>query len=215
MATKTPARAAKKRGKASVQARVGAERRAATAGEILAATRRLLEQGEPVSGLSVERIAAEAGVSRATFYLHFPDKLDLISQLADQLFSWRDEGWVGALADPELDLATFEGFMRDVVSRWSENRALLAAIIELAEYDPRIQQAWRGAIGEVAARAAEQFELHWKGSSARPSDPAMIAEVFAWMFERCCHQIARDPAREDAVVTAMSEIIWRTLDYGS
>lgn len=197
----------------TVQARVGAERRAATAGEILAATRRLLEAGEPVSSLSVERIAAEAGVSRATFYLHFSDKLELISRLADELFSWRDEAWVAALADPELDFAMFEGFMRDVVSRWSENRALLAAIIELAEYDPRIQGAWRAAIEEVAARAAEQFEVHWKGSRARPSDPAMVAEVFAWMFERCCHQIARDPRREDALVEAMSEVIWRVLDY--
>jgi AcrR family transcriptional regulator len=197
----------------TTQARVGAERRAATAGEVLAATRRLLEAGAPVNGLSVDRIAAEAGVSRATFYLHFRDKYELVSRLADDLFRWREEDWVGELAAPEVERETLERIMRDIVSRWVANQAVLAAIVELAEYDSGIRDAWRGAMDAVARRAAAQFEAHWAGSPARPADPAMIAEVFTWMFERCCHQIARDPRREDGLAEAMAEVIWRVLDY--
>ena len=165
---------------------------------MLAATRALLEAGEPVAGLSVERIAADAGVSRATFYLHFSDKYELISRLAEDLFSWKDEAWVADLADPALKLETLERIMGDIVTRWVENQAALAAIVELAEYEPRMRDAWRAAMEEVARRAGEQFEVHWKDSTARPSDPQMVAEVFTWMFERSCHQIARDPQRQEA-----------------
>ena len=198
---------------ATVQARVGAERRAATVAELLAATKRLLEAGEPITGLSVDRIVAEAGISRATFYLHFRDKYDLISRLAEDLFSWKDEAWVGQLADPKLELSTLERIMSDIVARWVANQAVLAAIIELAEYDPRMRDAWRSAMREVADRAASQFDQHWRGSQARPSDPAMVAEVFTWMFERSCHQITREPGRDAELAEAMAEIIWRVLDY--
>ena len=197
----------------TVQAQVGARRRAATSSDILAATRRLLDAGEPVAGLSVERIGAEAGVSRATFYLHFQDKHELISRLADELFAWRDEEWVASLAAPDLTRETLLEIMRNIVSQWVENQAVLAAIIELAAYEPSMRDAWRGAMHEVAERAAAQFDAHWADSPDRPTDPAMIAEVFTWMFERSCQQIATDPSREDAVVEAMAEIIWRVLDY--
>ena len=41
----------------------------------------------------------------------------------------------------------------------------------------------------------------------------MIAQVFTWMFERSCHQIARDQGAEEALAEAIAEIIWRVLDY--
>lgn len=197
----------------SAQARVGAERRAATERGLLLATRRLLERGEPLTRLSVERIAAEAGVSRATFYLHFPDKYGLVARLARDLFSWKDEEWVSELAEPRLRRETLERIMGRIVPLWVDNRAVLAAIIELAEYDQRMRETWRAALEDVARSAAEQFDAHWSGSPARPDDPELMAEVFTWMFERSCHQITRDGARAEDLAETMAEIIWRVLDH--
>ena len=66
----------------TVQAASGRRRREATQARILAAFRALLEDGAPVAAMSVDRIVAAAGVSRSTFYTHFPDKRELIVRLA-------------------------------------------------------------------------------------------------------------------------------------
>ena len=197
----------------TVQARSGRLRRESTANDILAATKRLLAAGTPVAGLSVERIVTEAGTARATFYLHFKDKQDVIARLAAEEVAWREEIGAEALAQPDLERATLDRMLADIVHRWVADHAVLAAIIELAEYDARMGEIWRSAMRQVAEKAAAQFQARWAGQPDAPSDPATIAEIFTWMFERSCHQILADPSREQAVASSMAEIVWRVLDY--
>ncbi len=185
----------------------------ATREALLEATRHLLASGESVAKLSAERIAEEAGMSRATFYLHFSAKSELIAALADELFSWRDEAWVFDLGASRVTYETVVEMMREITTSWSDNRATLSAIIELAEYDESIRAAWLGAMTQIADRASTQFERHWEGSRSRPPDPALVAETFTWMFERSCHQVLRDPGKADALAEALAEIVWRTLDH--
>jgi AcrR family transcriptional regulator len=63
----------------------GPDRRAAAVAQVLAATERLLGEGVPFTELGVQRIAAEAGIARSTFYLHFRDKTELLVRLAGSL----------------------------------------------------------------------------------------------------------------------------------
>src|SRR5262245_31017008 len=62
-----------------------AQRRESVQAELLGAVERLLERGESYTELSVERLVAEAGVSRSTFYVYFEDKGDLLRALADEV----------------------------------------------------------------------------------------------------------------------------------
>ena len=48
---------------------------------LLGATERLIEQGFSFATLTVEQLATEAGIARATFYLHFSDKSELVAKL--------------------------------------------------------------------------------------------------------------------------------------
>ncbi len=66
------------------------DRRAQTRRHVLDATRELLATGEAFATLSIQRIVEKAGVSRATFYLHFRSKRELIAALAQMETSqWR------------------------------------------------------------------------------------------------------------------------------
>jgi AcrR family transcriptional regulator len=182
----------------------------ATRADLLAAATRLLTGGSTVAGLSVDRIVDEAGMSRATFYLHFKDKTELVAALAEDQVAWRETIGAKALADRSVTRDTVRAMLAEIVDRWIENRAVLAAIIEVAEYDPAMSDTWRTAMLEVADVAAAQFRIRWQGAADHP-DPDTLAEVFTWMFERSCHQILRDPTRRDAVTDTLTEIIWRVL----
>src|SRR5581483_10876512 len=94
-------------------------------------------------------------------YLHFRDKYELIEQLAAEQEAWIETIGQGALADPELSRETIGQAMAEIVDGWAANHAVLAAIIELAEYDERMRHTWRGIIHSVATVAAGVFAAHW------------------------------------------------------
>lgn len=187
----------------------------ATRADLLAATTRLLEAGSSMSALRVERIVEEAGMSRATFYLHFKDKTELLAALAEDQVAWRDTIGAEALSDPAVSREAVHAMLSEIVGRWIDNRAVLAAIIEVAEHDPEMNETWRTAMHEVAEVAAAQIRLRWQGELNRHPDPETLAEIFTWMFERTCHQILRDPGRRDDVAQALTDIVWRVLTYPS
>jgi AcrR family transcriptional regulator len=195
----------------TVQARTGERRRAATQDDLLQATKRLLAGGAPLATLSVEKIVAEAGVVRTTFYLHFRDKHELIERLAAEQEEWIETIGQSALSDPALRRDTVGKVMAEIVAGWADNHAVLAAIIELAEYDERMRATWRSIIHSVATVAAGVFAAHWNVAGCAPANPPMVAEVLTWMIERSCHEIARDPDRRDDVAQALAEVIWRVL----
>jgi TetR/AcrR family transcriptional regulator, ethionamide resistance regulator len=197
----------------STQALAGRRRREASAQDILAATRRLLSGGEPVTHLSVGRILTEAGVARATFYACFPDKQAVIGQLAQQSLAWREEVSGDALRDPQMTRETLDELMRTIVRHWRANRQVLGAIIELAEHDRGMREVWGSAVGEIATQTAGYLRQRWKGSPDAPDDPEMLAAAMTWMFERCCHQLVVDDTSAERVAMALSEILWRTTTY--
>jgi AcrR family transcriptional regulator len=196
----------------SAQAESGRKRREASRTEILDATRRLLA-AHSVADLSVDRIVAEAGVSRATFYVCFPDKHAVVAALAQESLAWREEVHAEVLADPRLTRERLDELMLTIVGHWQQNRPVLAAIIELAEHDPAMGDPWRAAISAIAEQAAEQFRIRWQDSPAAPDDPDTMAFVFTWMLERSCHQLVLDERSGEAVALAMAEILWRTLTW--
>src|SRR3954463_4716018 len=63
------------------------ERREQIERRLLDATERLMAQGASFTELSVDRLATEAGMSRASFYIYFEDKGHLLRQLAGQVFA--------------------------------------------------------------------------------------------------------------------------------
>ncbi|MEV4757885.1 TetR/AcrR family transcriptional regulator [Micromonospora sp. NPDC049559] len=116
------------------------DRRASVEAQVLATTGRLLREGTPFTELGVQRIAAEAGVARSTFYSHFRDKTDLLLRLAGTMqrtaldigVSWRPETGPEGLAEVFLQ----------VVRVYREYEPVLTAINEVAAYDRTVREFW-------------------------------------------------------------------------
>ncbi|BBH70131.1 hypothetical protein ACTI_68160 [Actinoplanes sp. OR16] len=189
----------------------GPDRRAAVQARIVAATERLLAGGATFTELGVQRIAADAGVARSTFYLHFRDKSELALSLAGSLagtaFTMMD-AWDPAAPDA---LETFERSMTGVVRFYRERATVLAAVLEVTAYDEAVRDAWAGQLGQFIALAeklliAEQAA----GRTTADLDAAAASRLIIWGgMQTIAHQVASgDPAQDDAVARELARIQW-------
>ncbi|MBQ1022065.1 TetR/AcrR family transcriptional regulator [Micromonospora sp. D93] len=134
--------------------------RAAVETRVLAATERLLKEGIRFTDLGVQRIAAEAGVARSTFYTHFRDKTELLMRLAGTMRESsfdRTGGWdPGGPGDP---LARLTEVFADVIRIYRTYAPVLAAVSEVAAYDEAVREYWAAGLEKFVARTVDALRI--------------------------------------------------------
>lgn len=196
---------------------VSRERQEAIRERLLAAVERVTEDGSSLRDVSVARLAEAADISRATFYVYFADKGDLLTAWFEQLVG---ELEVAARAWWELDAeatpADLRAALADIAEVYRPNAARIAAVYDEAAHDPALRDQVTGLI----AGGADRLEAHIeRGQRAGFISGALLAHETAawlsWMVERGLRNIV-GPAREDqvdALIDAQAELVWHTL-YG-
>lgn len=112
-----------------------------------------------VPSLTLDAVAAEAGVSKGGLLYHFSSKEALLAGLVEAaLADWDKDIAAAVEADPEPTGREARAYVRatcDDSEDASRERALLAA----AALDPRSNQAWRTAIDGWAAEDGPELDL--------------------------------------------------------
>ncbi|MFC0033778.1 TetR/AcrR family transcriptional regulator [Micromonospora chaiyaphumensis] len=165
----------------------------------LLATATRIFYAEGIHSVGVDRIIAEAKVTRATFYRHFPGKEDLVlAYLRAADHAIRNQVDLALAADlPATDAlrAVAESIARDIRSAGFRGCAFLNAVAEYPDPDHPVHQAvlahrqwFLDTINTVLARiqeteaeaAARQFVMLRDGAMAAGClfDPALISETF-------------------------------------
>ena len=191
------------------------ERRAEIERQLLDATERLMAEGASFTELSVDRLATEANISRASFYIYFEDKGHLLRRLAGQVFDDLEgaaKRWwsVAARRDPADVLAAMTG----LVATYRRHQPLLVALNEMAAYDPQVGATYRDILTAIAARLTAVIEAGQEdGSIRRELSAPTAASALTWMVERTCQQnLPASPPSHDAELAAtLTQIIWGTL----
>ncbi len=190
----------------------GRDRRTVMEENLQQAMERLLEKGNSFTQVSVEQLAAEAGISRATFYLHFRDKGELVARLMARVTTEIVEA--ASLVSPEtVTQAELRKTVKAVVTIYRRHYAVMAAIVETAAYDDQVDALFRDMMDrlvDVNRRALARL----KQAELLPTElPPQVADVITWAFERSCHQLVhgRKPAQVNAVIDALTHIIWKSV----
>lgn len=105
------------------------QRREQLESRLLDATERLMSEGASFTELSVDRLAGEAGISRASFYIYFEDKGHLLRRLAaavfDDLAAAGERWWsVADQRDPDDLRAAIAG----IVASYRRHQPVLVAL---------------------------------------------------------------------------------------
>ena len=126
--------------------------------------------------LTIEGVAARAGVGKATVYRHWPGKLALVEDAVRTLKPSHDPP---AGSSPRAELAEmFRNLARwTAESPWS---SCIPAIIEAAERDPAVRESHHRFTSERRQRAADLVRQAIEAGEVRPDvDPALAAEAMA------------------------------------
>ena len=183
--------------------------------KLLAALEKQLEGGTSLADVKVSDLATQAGISRATFYIHFQDKVDLIEEwLLETVKVLYEVSNAWYSASPDLSRDQLRELLGAVFDAYRERLILMSAMHETALYDEALR-----------AEFAEAFELHISaladhiksGQRAGVIDSGLSArETAEWlvsMMERVPVQVGRDAGKREneAHVEAATGVIWSTL----
>jgi AcrR family transcriptional regulator len=183
--------------------------------EILDAAERALREGT-WHELTVDELMRRTGLSRASFYVYFKDRAELLRRLVRRVRSELDQAlevWRSGAADPGASGRTAIAGMASVYQR---HGALLQALEDASSNDPAARRAYRGflnaGIKPTAARIREQIA---SGQMKPGLDPDRTAEALCAMnHQYLMTTVAQRPraSTEPAVETLLT--IWTRALYG-
>ncbi|QUR68275.1 TetR/AcrR family transcriptional regulator [Mycobacterium spongiae] len=182
---------------------------------LLDATERLMSDGASFTELSVDRLATEAGMSRASFYIYFEDKGHLLRRLAGQVFddlASDSERWWGVAWRHNPD--DLHAAMAGIIASFRRHQPLLVALAEMAAYEPLTAQIYRDLLAGISERLAGVIQDGQADGSIRRELPALTtASALTWMVERACQQNLPDsqPRYDAELAATLTEIVWGAL----
>lgn len=191
------------------------ERREQIERQLLDATDRLMADGTSFTELSVDKLATEAGISRASFYIYFEDKGHLLRRLATQVFgdlAGDAQKWWGVAG--RRDPADVHAAMSSIIASYRRHQPVLIALNEMSAYDSLVGQTYRELLTGISAQLTRVIEDGQADGSIRPQLPAAAtASTLTWMVERTCHvNLPSHPASYDAeLATTLTQIVWGAL----
>ncbi len=182
---------------------------------LLDATERLMRDGASFTELSVDRLSSDAGISRASFYIYFEDKGDLLRRLAREVFGDLTIGaqrwWsVAGRHNPDDVLAA----MSNIIASYRRHQQVLVALNEMAGYDPLTAETYRDLLTGISQQFTRVIEDGQADGSIRRELPATTtANALTWMVERACQQDlpAKPPDYDTELATTLAEIVWGAL----
>jgi TetR/AcrR family transcriptional regulator, ethionamide resistance regulator len=196
-----------------------ARRRAGMCRRLLAALAELTAEGEIYSNLSIERLATAAGLSRATFYIYFDGKGDLLregfrevlKELQDASAAWLDIG--AATTRQDVDVA-----LERIIGTYRRGSTLLAAVKDEATLDSSLRAQVDEVIHSAIATLRSQIE---RGQEEGWIDPALMpletASWLVWMLERGLSHLVPAASDEQVLVLTrtLSRMVRQTLFVGA
>jgi AcrR family transcriptional regulator len=182
--------------------------------QVLLVVERHLRAGASYADLNVAEVAAEAGISRSTFYSYFVDKTTLLRTWYEQASGDILEaarGWWSLDAGPTRDQV--RAALSRIMDAYRPHRELMAATHDAMGVDHGV----RDAVDDGMRHYIDGLRIHIEhGQAAGYIDPALppaeTAFWLQWMAERGLHRLSRvADSGSGELLEAYTGIVWNTL----
>jgi AcrR family transcriptional regulator len=195
----------------------GQRRKQARPRELLDAARALfVEKG--FTAARAQDIAARAGVSKATLYLYFRSKEELLQALIAERF--RSGIVIGDAHGHAGDGRPSRALLRDALLAWrtgllaADAGGLFKLVVTETRNFPGLAQFWSREVLEPAhSLVAAIVERGVKRGEFRAVDPTLVVHALVLpVLVSCLHRHAMRPALRDEALTAEPDLFGRLVD---
>lgn len=154
---------------------------------LLAATERLLGQGHSFGSLTVAQLAKEAGMARATFYLHFQDKGELVARLIDQLTQEMIQSFGTWIRNADVaNQADVQVAVGGMIRTFKKHQAIFSAVRDTMATDENVSMLYIKMGKTIASLASESIAAVAKRGSARKEANDDVAKALTWSIVLWC-----------------------------
>lgn len=182
---------------------------------LVEAFERLLARGESFTTISVEELAREAGMARATFYLHCRNKGQLVSHAMQAVqLQLKTAARTRLKKSGSYGRAEFQAFMREVVEILFQHRHAIWAMNEVSTYDPQVQAVFTEFMDQRTREIQRTLDQLTKEGAAHPAAHAGLARMLAWTIERSfCKMLSEHSTPEEhaALADMLTHTLWSAL----
>jgi AcrR family transcriptional regulator len=179
--------------------------------EILDATEQLLAT-TPFTQLTIDAIAAEAGLSRSALYFYFASKEAVLGALHERTYEEMARTTDPLTAgDAPLGDAMHEAIAQ-VCRNWRTHRYALRTFHETAMVSPEFGDPWRERLERHVTVLTGLIEREQRDKRAAPGPPAAraIASSWFWMLENQFYELFRrdHTRREESELVDTLNALW-------
>lgn len=182
---------------------------------LVEAFERLLARGESFTTISVGELSREAGMARATFYLHFRSKGQLVSHAMQAVqLQLRTAARKQLKKSGGYGRAEFQAFIREVVEILFQHRHAIWAMNEVSVYDSQVQAVFAEFMDQRTREIQRTLDQLVRQGVAHPAAHARLAQMLAWTIERSfCKMLNEQSAPEERIALAdmLTHTIWSAL----
>jgi TetR/AcrR family transcriptional regulator, ethionamide resistance regulator len=179
---------------------------------------RLLSE-KPMTAITVEELAAGAGISRSSFYFYFDSRDAVVRALATRTSGELGDAVLGAVQANVGAHEAINAIVARLLSRWRADGPVMRAMDTLAQDDPELRNFWSTVTEAVVIESAAGIERQRAAGLALPGPPSALDLVWALthMYWRAGQQASLGPvsaADDERLVETLTIVTMRAL-YGT
>lgn len=182
--------------------------------KLLRAMEQLLANGESFSTVSIDRLSELAGIARATFYLHFRDKAELVAHLVEQvqreIVASAGRWFEDASTTTKDDMART---LRGIIGTYREHHVILAAMAQTAATNDEVAMLSRKMREQLCAQSRKAVRELREAGLAHPDADDRVAEALTLAIDHVATfnpELLSDKALP-ATVNTWTHIAWSAL----
>lgn len=173
------------------------------------------EDGGSFADLGVEPLARRAGISRASFYLYFEDKGELVRGWHSEFDESVAAGFAQWFTSTKPARSVVRAALEELATIHQQSRTVLSAIQEMSAHDPVLRQE---RAESFALRRSELRKHIIRGQREEWIDADLTADTTAaWlvsMVDRVMAQVMPRHGEVTSLIDTGTDILWRTLYAG-
>ncbi len=169
-----------------------------------------------MTAITIEELAAGAGISRSSFYFYFDSRDAVVRALAARVSDELRDTVVGAMNSDLSAREAVSAVITGLLERWRLHGPLMRAMDVLAQSDPGLRSFWSAVTDTVVREAAFVIDrLRTTGAAlSGPPSSLDLAWALTHMYWRAGQQASLDPATprgDDQLVETLTIITLRAI----